>query len=214
MSLPRLYFDIETSAQPIEQLEKSMPEFKPDSRLKDPAKIAESIAEKRQAYIDNAALSATTGQIIAFSYAIGDDEPVVTIGREVVLLNGASYLFEKIVSQNGCAYSFNGHGFDLPFLAQRGIANGKPALRRLLFTRFKGRTYPHETQIDVMREWCCGQDFRGNGLDAVAKALGLPGKTGSGKDFAKLLETDREAAIAYAKNDVALLRQIANKMNL
>lgn len=214
MSLPKLYWDIETAPLPLAELEAMMPEFEAAKNLKDPAKIAADIEDKKQSFIADAALRATTGRIIAFAYCYDDKEPAVVTGNEDLIIADMMDVFGNIVSQNGSAYSFNGHGFDIPFICQRSAINNRPALRNLLAKRIKGRTYPHETQIDVMKEWTCGQDFRGHGLDAVAKALGLPGKTGSGKDFAKLLETDKDAAIKYAAQDVNLVRQIANKMGI
>lgn len=217
--LNKAYWDLETQAAPLAQLNAIMPQFEAAKNIKDDAKVAASIEEKKQAWIDDAALKATTGRVLAYTIAWNDQEPVVMhIDDETTeydIIKAACADFGKIISESGTAYGFNSHGFDVPFLCQRACVVGIPIIRSYLTSRFRGRVYPHDSQIDIMREWLCGNpDYKGQGLDAVAKALGLAGKTGSGKDFAKLLETDREAALNYAKQDVELVRSIAKKMNI
>jgi len=214
--LPRLFYDLESAPAPIEHLEKLMPTFAAAKNLKDEAKIAADLEEKRKSWLDDAALRATTGQIIAYTAAWNDDEPVVyhSLG-ESQLLAIIKDDMSRVVSESGWAYSYNGYGFDIPFICQRAVVHGLPVLRNYLTSRWKGRISPHESQIDVMREWLAGAyESKGHGLDAVAKALGLPGKTGNGKDFAKLLQTDPVEAVAYCKQDVELLRKIAKMMGL
>ena len=61
---PTLVFDIETIPQDEKKLLALAPQFEPDPRLKDPAKIKDSIAKQKQRYIERAALDWKTAQVV------------------------------------------------------------------------------------------------------------------------------------------------------
>lgn len=211
----KFYWDIETAPLPLEQLVPVMPEFEAGANLKDPDKIKTAIEAKRQAWIDDAALRATTGRIIAFASAIDDGEPEFHVAPdERVLLD---ILHDELATAIGCGancYAWNGHGFDLPFFVQRCAIHGKSAF--ITFTSmFRGRRSWNESLIDPMQVWVGpGNRSDGANLKAVAWSLGCGAKSGSGKDFAKLLETDPAAAKEYSLNDVRLLRNVVLKMGI
>lgn len=211
----KLFFDIETSALPLEQLAPIMPKFEAGSNLKDPEKIKAAIESKNQDWLDSAALRATTGEIVAISFCIDDKEPVfMSHTGEAVFLENLQFHFRNAISGGGTVYAWNIFGFDLPFFCQRCAIHGIPAFRQFT-TNYRGRWSWHECFVDPMQVWC-GPYQRSDGasLKAVGYALGLGLKTGNGKDFAELLKSDPEAAKAYALLDVKLLRGIVEKMGI
>ena len=206
-------FDIETSPLPEEQLAASMPEFKAAANLKDPEKIKASIEEKKEAYIRDAALSPLTGFVIAAGVrkpngdlllAHGGDEKD-TLRKIVSQLNG--YLQQQIA-----VGGFNIKGFDLPFIRFRCAVHGIPTGRFL--DRFRGRSYWNDNFVDLMEEVVMGRERSGNGLDAVCKALGIPGKTGNGALFSRIYREAPESALEYLRNDLRATAGVYEKLML
>jgi DNA polymerase elongation subunit (family B) len=209
------FFDLESSPLPVDQLEPLIPEFVPDQRLKDPDKIAASIAEKREAWLSRCALSATTGRIISASIARNNDAPeFICAPDERTMIDVLIHDLSETIALGGTAFGWNSSGFDLPFLAQRAAAHGIPAFK-MFTTSYRGRYSWNEAFVDVMQVWC-GPYNRPDGMSLknVALALGVGVKSGSGADFADLLKNDPVKAREYALNDVALLRNITAKMGL
>lgn len=203
----KLYFDIETA--PGTLLSKLMPEFEPAANLKDPVKIAASIADKQAAWLEKAALSATTGQIVAVTLATNETAPKLYTGDEKDLINRA---IEELCDPAVTVYGWNLHGFDLPFLCQRAAVHGITSFPHLT-TAFRGRRHWSEHLVDAMQVWNMShQHVAGSGLGAVALALGVGEKNGDGKDFAELLKSDPVKAESYAVNDVNLLRKIVQRL--
>ena len=210
----KFYWDIETEPLPIEQLENLMPEFTAGANLKDPSKIAAAIADKKQDWLDGAALKAITGKIVAITSAIGSGEPLMTVGDEQKLIESIIGSLKCVIDVNTQAYAWNGHAFDLPFLCQRAAVHGIPAFRDLT-VNVRGRFYWHESLIDPKLVWSnYSPDHTGTSLKSVSLALGVGEKIGSGKDFAKLLKEKPDEAKSYALTDVNLLRAIANRMGI
>jgi len=210
-----IFFDLESAAFDAEQLQPFMPEFLPAGNLKDPDKIAASIAEKREAWLSRCALSATTGRIIAASIARNSDVPeFIYAPDERTIIDVLLHDLSETIALGGTAFGWNSHGFDLPFLAQRAASHGIPAFT-LLTTSFRGRRSWNEVFADVMQVWC-GPYNRSDGMSLknVALALGVGTKAGSGSDFSELLKSDPVKAKEYSLNDVVLLRNIAVKMGL
>jgi len=216
--MTRLFIDIETCAAPLDQLQKFMPKDDewPLGNATKPETVARIIEEKKAEWIDRAALSAITGQVVAFAMAVDDGEVLVyhSEPEEVLIHRAVSVL--RVQRDQGPAYGWNSSGFDLPFLCQRAARyNLKPAGFSSLTTQFRGRFYWHESFIDAKQVWSMySSDHRDTSLAKVAMALGVGEKTGNGKDFADLLKTDRDRAIEYAKNDVVLLRKIVAAMGI
>ncbi len=212
----RLFWDLETGPQPPEQLLKLMPEFTAAANLRDPEKIEASITAKRQAWLDDAALRGTTGQVLAFGMA-QDDDPVMvnTIegSNEKALISALfQHLYDAIMN-DWFIYTWNGAGFDLPFLCQRLASHGKPGFWYL--TKGKGRRYWDDHFIDAMQVWNMQSGHvSGSGLDAVAKALGVGEKNGDGAMFYELFKADPDKAKAYCANDVELLRKVVLRMGI
>lgn len=212
---PRLYWDLETASLPLDQLLPIMPEFSPAKNLKDPDKIKADLEEKKQGWLDGCALKATTGRIIAFSMALNDDEPQFhCTPDERTMLDVLDYQLREVIGQGGTCFAWNGHGFDLPFFCQRCAAHNIPAFKTFL-QPFRGRYSWNEAFVDPMQVWAGPyQRTDGCSLKAVAFTLGVGLKSGSGKDFAKLLQDDPVAAREYSLADVSLLRSVVLRMGL
>lgn len=215
--MTKLYFDLETAPLPPEQVQKLMPEFLPAANLKDPAKIEASIAEKKASWLNDCALRAITGQIIAVAVASNENEPFVyhTVPERELIVSALHTLGSQLhQSSPGPIYTWNGSGFDLPFLCARAAVYKFPAFNELT-SRFRGRFTWNESFIDAKQVWSMySPDHRDTSLAKVALALGVGEKIGNGKDFADLLKSDQQKAIEYCKNDVAMLRGIVKAMGI
>lgn len=207
------FWDLETSGLPESEL--LVPEFVASKVLKDPLKIAADIADKKQAWLEGCALRATTGRIIAFSSAWDDSEPeFYSTPDERTMLDVLYHDLCEVIGLGGRAFAWNSGGFDLPFFAQRCAIHGIPAFKTFT-TNYRGRWSWNEGFVDPMQVWCGpGQRSDGASLKAVAFALGVGTKSGSGKDFAALLRNDPVAAKAYSIQDTQLLRSVVAKMGI
>ena len=215
-----LVFDIETGPLPQAEIEAMIPPFNPmDVKLgnvKDPDKIAAKLREAEANhvgdFIKRAALDAMTGRVVAIGIVdfdggedigiIGHDEERDTIAGFWSFARGDQGRMNQLVG-------FNITQFDLPFLIRRSWKLGvpvPPGLRR-------GR-YWSDQVVDVRDAWQLGDRYAAGSLDAIAKHLGFPGKTGDGAAFAELWATDRPAAEAYLRNDVDLTARIAARLNV
>ena len=212
--MKKLYWDIETEPLPVEQLEKLMPEFSAGANLKDPAKIAAAIADKKQDWLDGAALKAITGRIVAITMAVNDNEPSMATGDESGLIVHCLEVLMASIGGGDNIYAWNGHGFDLPFLCQRSSVYSIPAFRRLMTMR-GGRFYWNDSFVDPKLVWAnYSPDHTGTSLKSVALALGVGEKIGSGKDFASLLKNNPDEAKRYALADITLMRDIIGRMGI
>lgn len=211
--------------------------------LKDAAKIAEKIEQARaQHYIDKlahdcknttaesdyiaevlskAALSPLTGRVLAIGYHYTEDDStdVEYIGRpfgkdatlsEISVIANFWNYFEA-TDEHTKIIGHNIHGFDLPFLIQRSWMLNIEVPRGVMNGRFFAPKF-----VDTMAVWACGKAGSAGmtKLDTLAKAFGVGMKNGNGAMFAELLEKDRNAAIEYLKNDVAMTYEVARRMGV
>lgn len=135
----RLAFDIET--QPDNYRLSNMP--KPEVKLgnlKDPAKIADKIAEAEAEQVERAALDANYARIVCISFAYRGIDRVIytttwirqkaddlagTDAAEAELLRAAW----DFLSRSGMYVTFNGSTFDIPFMLRRSLILGVRPLR-------------------------------------------------------------------------------------
>lgn len=199
-------FDIETGSIPESELLKIIDPFDPASvktgNIKNPELIAAKIDEQREKYYadarDNAALSALTGRVLAIGVKpLEGDWVILGQDNEADLLRD---FWERFSHTPGKWVGFNILGFDMPFLAQRSWVNKVP----VPFIR-KSRYWTDEL-LDLREVWQMGNRQSEGSLDSIAKAFGLPGKTGDGKEFGKLWADPATKAKAeeYLRNDLAL----------
>jgi hypothetical protein len=204
-------WDIETGPQSDERLAFLMPEFHAPSNYKDAIKIAASIKEQEAAWVERAALSALTGEVLAIG-VLGPTEPTerarIFKGKETDILADFWGLWQAEAGVNWVG--FNIKGFDLPFLAQRSIVQGVPIPGGVMAGRYWSTRF-----VDLQELWLCyGRDYSGHSLGAVARACGCGIKTGDGANFAKLWATDRAKAMDYLQNDLEITRALGRKLGV
>lgn len=222
MPTPIRYFDIETEPADAASLKAFEPEFDAPRNIKDPAKIAAAIAEKREEWIERAALSPITGRILAIGYIEGGAmwSEYVGLGKvdEPTLI---ARFFENV--QDCCMGAqkrlagFNVHGFDLPFIVRRALAHGMKIPAGLLPSPGSGRFYWPSWVIDIRDVWAMGEHQPAGSLDVIGRFLGLGGKAGKGADFARLFHGTPEEhaqAISYLERDLQLTWQIGQRLGV
>jgi len=206
-------FDIETGPLPLAELEAIIPAFDPaevkTGNIKDPAKIAEKLAESerrhKQDFIDRAALDPLTGRVLAIgTLNLGKYVPIYD-DDEAKMLRDFWMAWEESIQMIG----FNIFQFDLPFLIRRSWKHKVtiPAEIR------RGR-YWADRFVDLRDVWQMGNRQDHGSLDSISKHMGIGAKTGDGGDFAALFGTDRNAALAYLKNDLELTWKMAERMGV
>jgi len=225
--LMRLYFDIETQANP-ENLA-LMPEPKAPGNLKDPVKIAAAIAEKKADLIESAALDPDYGKVLSIGMskgpgmavvvtAVGDivpGKPTMSPSGDDVIEWGEDYTIteEDIIETfwtnfadcRGNCVGFNILGFDLPYLMRRSMALGiripfLPALAKF-------RTEPVTDLYAILYNWGPGK-----GLKTIANLYGIHNDCPD-VDGSKVKDLDRETLRAYQASDVKLVIDLYQKMN-
>ena len=202
-------FDIETG--PLEKL----PPFDRSTVklgvLKDKAKIEAKYVAAEQAYIERAALSPLTGRVLAIGIGDLETDPLILGGEESSLLES----FWGAVDHTAHMVGFNIRGFDLPFLVRRSMLLGVDVPPGMI----DARGYWHHCFVDLLDRWRCGDRQLWVKLDALAAAFGVAGKLEgvTGADFADLwhgTKKDREKAVAYLKQDVQILLELAPRMGV
>ena len=205
--MPQITFDIETGALPLEEIEKYCPGFEAPGNYRDEAKIQSYIAEKRKDWIERAALSATTGRVIAIGYLSDGDFGVIASGDEAEDISAFWALIQRNKAITQRVVGFNIASFDIPFLVRRSWRLGVYVPPTL----FRGR-YINEAFVDLMDSWRMGNREQSISLGDLAKFLNVGEKSSSGKDFAALWESDRASALSYLQNDLKLTELCAERM--
>lgn len=216
--------DIETGPETDDRLGLVEPEFKAPANWKDPEKIAAAIAEKREAWIAEAALSPMTGRILAAGWGSPDtgwnvagvgitdsDNPEPTTERDVI--EDVFGLCGKAQAGAFRIVGFNLGGFDLPFLVRRAMILG---VRVPFAMRPNGqsRFFWPPCFIDLQQIWGCG-DYRPHGsLNDICKLMGIGEKSGSGADFARLWLNPKTQhdAVKYLMRDLELTYKLAERL--
>lgn len=208
-----LVFDIETRPLPITELKaKGLIPPPKLGNLKDPEKIKAKLEEWDLESMETAALDATRSEVCAVGY-ICHTGTVFNglIGNDVSEKDLIEIVWNRVrwvLNENGRIIGYNINGFDLPYLIRRSWILGiqPPNLR------WKNGWI--DSVVDLMDIWCLNNREDRISLDRVAKSLGVGAKNGSGKDFAKLLESDPDKALEYLKNDVQMTLGVARKMGV
>lgn len=220
--MPRLVFDIETSALPLEQFDEVQQEY----LLRDALKLPEgSERETRRAELLQffnlwpltaqivciAMLNAESqrGQVLFLAEDYEDDEqggpvefvPCVDEGELLATFWDVARHYDGIVT-------FNGRGFDVPFIYLRSAVLNVPISRK----DWLGYRYAHDPHCDLAEQFTfygvSGRDgaARKFNLDFYCKAFGIesPKAQGvTGMDVNRLLAEGRHRDIAeYCLRDV------------
>ena len=218
-----LVFDIETSALPLEQLDAAQQEylFRDAARLTDPAEQEARRSEILQQFnlwpltaqvICVAMLNVESGRGQVHYLADDFDEAgdaegevkFVPCADESELLSG----FWDVARRYDSVVTFNGRGFDVPFLYLRSALLSVPIGRK----DWLGYRYQTEPHCDLAEQFSfygvSGRDgaARRFNLDFYCKAFGIesPKSQGvSGRDMNSLLAEGRQREIAeYCLRDV------------
>lgn len=175
---------------------------------------------------DKAALDARYGRVVAIGVGpcpiMGDGFGIISCDGENVLADEFSglKLFWQWVAQNmeqqRPMVGLNVFGFDLPFLVRRSWILGVSIPSGVR----SGRGW-NPLFIDLASVWTFGGYKEYIGLNDLAKAFGLEGKTEevdgvavSGKDFWHLWRSNRKVAEAYLMQDLKLPALLAVKMGV
>jgi predicted PolB exonuclease-like 3'-5' exonuclease len=211
-------FDIETGPQPLDVLAKVMPEFEAPSNYKDAEKIAAALQAKREKWLADAALDATTGRVIAAGmlYAGGEINSFEVLhceGDEAALLREFWNRMDNHhdVWSSGHIIGWNSASFDLPFIIRRSWLLGVAVPKWIR----EGRFWHHDF-LDLLEVWRLGdRNASTGGLDRLARCFGLEGKTESlGANFAVTWEQDRPRAVSYLRRDVELTADLARRLGV
>lgn len=231
-------FDIETGPLPEDELfQKFDPQFEvsaellkrepmPHKGLKDPDKVAANLIEveekhkawemecemnliqQRQDWINQGALRAERGKLLAFGYS--------TDGREVKIIHGhdEKRVLSDVIGlirlhKNDTFCGFNIINFDLPFIRRRCIVNG---IRFPFYSR-SDKWKPWIIDLyDAMDDWGCRVYGDRVKLDDLARGLGAGKKNGDGAGFAELYNTNQAAALDYLGNDILITYRVCERM--
>ena len=206
--MKHIVFDIETIPQDEVKLLALAPEFTAAANLKDPEKIAASIAKKRADYLADAALNWKTAEVVLIG--AGDDAEIqlLTAGSEKELIGDFLAMIAAALGDGVAVGGHNVKSFDLPMLVNRARVHGLKIPANIL-TFWKGRPQWADNIFDTLEILSFGKSFEGNGVDDVARVFGLPPKLGHGGEFPTLWRADREGAMAYNRRDVEIEIEIA-----
>ena len=211
-----IVFDLETGPLAESELSALLPPFDPaevkTGNLKDPAKIAEKIAEAEaesppRLYRARGA-DPLTGRVVAIGVmtfdARGETPTAFGKGGKFSIIghdDEARTLFEfweltrGVKGRMNPMVGFNIFGFDLPFLFRRSWKHRVP----IPFGLRRGR-YWSDQLIDLRDAWQLGDRQAKGSLDSIARHLGVGAKNGDGKAFAELWQSNRKQAESYLRN--------------
>lgn len=112
--------------------------------------------------------------------------------------------------------SYNGEGFDIPFLLQRSAILNIP-----IYPLYEGKWLKNWCR-DMYKEWIIGRSYRkdsnvkiSNGLNEVAYALGYPKKLDKGisRNFEKYFIQDIDMCLQYGKDEIEQTKLVYDRLN-
>jgi hypothetical protein len=210
------YGNIKDEAKKAEKRVKVMAEY--EARL---AGQADEHARHKAEWMADAALSATTGRVVAIGTLMDDREPIIwsaeSLDQEPELLRRFWTLCERAVPKGLQFVGHNSHGFDLPFLCQRSFVHGMMPWPGIMDGQ---RRYWCPQFLDTMRLWGCGVREYVK-LDVLGRTLGVGGKADNGCDGAGFAAMwlggdaeERAKAAEYLKTDLRVTRDVARRMGV
>lgn len=202
--------DIETSGLP--NAADFLEPVTPDSRLKDPDKVAADIEAKTAARDGKTALDWNVGRIVALGWWV-EGEPIIELCRDEATEAQALMDFWED-ARHRTIVTFNGRNFDLPYLIQR--------------SRYLGLAYPTldlrpygggQGNVDLYLELTFGRKespCMRTTLKAFCKRFGLPATDDiSGKDVPGLVAAGEWGAVeAHLRSDIELTVALARKLGV
>lgn len=108
------------------------------------------------------------------------------------------------------AVTFYGNLFDFPFLYRRAWLLGIPVAMK-----FRRGRYFSERMIDLHEVWTFGdRSEKTGGLDALARSLGIEGKSGDGARFGELWASDPCGGVDYLLDDIHVTYEVAKRFGI
>lgn len=212
--------DIETGPRDRESI---LQFFDPDKiktgNLKDPQKIADKVAEAETEFVDKAALSAITGEVVCIGIMQPNGKRVfldATVEGERECLEVFWDMARPVQAYGSSEWAgWNLHGFDMPFIIQRSFFLGLPVPAGIMQGRYFDRRFN-----DLMVAFTCGVYGAFQSLDTVARFLQIGGKQKdnecTGETAHQFFRSDdpakREKGFRYLHNDLIMTRRIAERM--
>lgn len=205
-----------------EKIEKAKEDFQLKKRTAEIA-LEEGRINAWNAFVEKAALSPLTGQVLA----VGVWDNSAEKGKEFLisciqegfnerdLIEGTLGLLESAVLSGQRIIGHNVIVFDLPFLIRRGLFYGIAPPVSLMNQL---DSYRPQNVVDTMRYWQFGN--RGEqtvSLDKLAQFFGTTRKNGCGALFYKKFfgsATERTESIEYLYNDIIMTVEIAQKLGV
>lgn len=188
---------------------------------KDPAKIAEHQNNARAKVAEKLALDPLTGRVVCVGWAwrAGEDtdiettvdmiqQPVGDDTERALLVE----TFTKLAAEDARFVTFNGTGFDLPFIYRRAMILGVYPIRfgAACLSKLTAR-YSNDLHFDMMTRWTGGGGHDYISLDKLALAvLGKKKTDVDNTKIAAMLEDEplRAELAAYCANDTILTYEI------
>lgn len=205
-------FDIETIADP--EAIPLLPPVEPDSRLKDPAKIAEDIARKEAEQLSRLGLSPWTSYICAFGWKANGNEGGLMLERatpdaEEELLD---MIFQHL-SHYKSFITFNGAAFDIPFIYAHALIRGVKT--GVYIDTAKYRIGNHLDVRAVLTNW---EGYaKGTSLNFFSKRILGRSPKDSGVDGSQVQslwdQGEHETIRAYCLDDVRATWDLAQLVN-
>ena len=163
-------FDFETIAD--KSIISLLPEIEPDSRLKDPVKIAQNIKNKEVKRVQELGLNPATSLICCFGWHDGEKSGHIMLADEENEKALIEATWEKL-SEYDHFISFNGINFDIPTLKMHSLKNRvRPAVN--ISTKRYDTKGNHADVRMILANW---DNFQSGKLDFYAKMLlGSQGK--------------------------------------
>jgi hypothetical protein len=161
-----------------------------------------------------------TGRVVAFGLLVVDpSDGVVSVAIEDTTKHDEDQLlslFWQAADVNRAqGFTMVGHnifGFDLPFLARRSWRLEVPVPKWVFDPRYSRFS---ETFVDTAKMFGLGSLREAFvSLDSVTEFLRVGRKNGSGADFHRLLQSDRQAAHDYLRLDLQLTYNAAKAMGI
>jgi len=195
-----IYYDIETYESLVGKEIIMSKEFSAPSNYKDPIKIEASVKEQAKAALEKAALKWTTGKIVCICAMTDDGQKLGSCGDDEVVIIEDFYTWLS-GKDGGTLVGKSNHWFDDGFLIGRHMANN---------IKFPSNI-SRKRSFDIDQIFGVKSSQTGS-LDEYARALGLDGKTCSGKDVKHMFEAGRFKDIEdYCMQDVLIVKNICNR---
>ena len=225
----KLFIDIETiPGQQPDLMDRVAEGINPPGNISKKETIEKWEATVKPGLIEKAwratALNPTLGEIIVIGFAIDNNEPEMFYRESILqpetelLIRFHDRLKERLrdkyspqVIRRPLWIGTNITGFDLRYIWIRSVIN---RVCPLVYIPYNHKPWADHV-YDIMYEWGGLQHNITSSQDAIAKALGLPGKTGmdGSKVWDMVKEGKIEKVVDYCKDDIIQARKIYHRMN-